>query len=131
MLPEYVADTHALFRYFMAMSQLGSNAKAAFDAARDSKAIIIIPSIVIAEMYYVNGKLGKPLDFAQALSDLMNSFQFVFVGLRAEDVLQFDAHIAITEMHDRMIAGVAIARKCPLLTRDASIIASGLVPIVW
>jgi len=114
-LIEYVADTHALFWYLTGMPQLGANALAAFRAGEQGQARIYLPSIVLAELYYVNVKLGQPLDFATEFARLKSSAQFVFVDFRAEDVLRFDALSAIPEIHDRIIAGVALEHSCPCI----------------
>lgn len=55
----------------------------------------------------------------------------MLVDFRAADVLRFDALVAIPEMHDRIIAGVAYAMNVPLLTRDPAIIDSKLVQVIW
>jgi PIN domain nuclease of toxin-antitoxin system len=38
---------------------------------------------------------------------------------------------AIPERSDRLLAATAIELECPLITRDARITASGLVPTLW
>ncbi len=128
---EYVADTHALYWYLTGAPQLGPNALAAFREGEGGKAIILVPSIVLAELYFLNAKLGAPLDFAAEYSRLESAAQIHFMDFRADDVLRFDALTAIPEMHDRMIAGVAMARNCPCITRDSLIVASGIIPVVW
>ena len=128
---EYVADTHALLWYLLKSSQLGENASIVFDAADQGQARILIPAIVLAELYYVNVKLKQPLDFMQELTRLRMAIQFQFVDLLADDVQQFDRLAAVPEMHDRIIVGVALARNCPCLTRDVSITNSGLVRVIW
>lgn len=128
---EYVTDTHALYWYLVAAPQLGSNALAAFREGENGTARLYIPSIVLAELYYLNAKAGKPLDFVAEYARLVSAAQFVFVEFCGDDVLRFDSLTAIPEMHDRMIAGVALVRNCPCLTRDPLIVASGLVAIVW
>lgn len=130
-MSEYVTDTHALFWYLTAMPQLGANALAAFLAGERGQARIYLPSIVLAELYYLNSRLGHPLDFVQEFARLESAAQFVFVSLSAHDVLRFDALVAIPEMHDRIIAGVALTRNCPCLTRDPFIVNRGLVQVVW
>ena len=42
----YVADTHALFWYFIASPLLGAQAKAAFDEGKQGQALIYVPAIV-------------------------------------------------------------------------------------
>ena len=130
-LHSYVADTHAPYWYLIRSPQLGSNALAAFLEGEKGDAQIFIPSIVLAELYFLNVKVGSPLDFASELSRLLDAEQFAFVEFRAEDVLRFDSLSSIPEMHDRIISSVALARGCPCLTRDLQIVSSGLVSIVW
>lgn len=73
----YVADTHALFWYLINSPELGSKARLAFDEADDGQAFIYVPAIVIAELFYLNEKKGKPLDFAAKYAALVKSKQFV------------------------------------------------------
>jgi PIN domain nuclease of toxin-antitoxin system len=128
---DYVTDTHALYWYLTASPKLGANAQAAFMAGEQGQARIYVPSIVLAELYYLNVKYNRPLAFAQEYERLTEGGQFHFVDFRAVDVLRFDPLAAIPEMHDRMIVGVAHAMQLPLLTRDSEIIASGVVQTMW
>jgi PIN domain nuclease of toxin-antitoxin system len=126
-----VSDTHALYWYLTAGPTLGGNARAALLAAEQGQALVYIPSIVIAELYYLNVKLGQPLNFAQEFRRLTVAGQFRFVDFTATDVLRFDELSAIPEMHDRIIAGVAHTLGLPLLTRDQDILNSGVVQTLW
>jgi PIN domain nuclease of toxin-antitoxin system len=128
---DYVTDTHALYWYLTASPKLGVNAQAAFWAGEQGQTLIYIPSIVLAELYYVNVKYRQPLLFAQEYERLTESGQFRFVEFRSADVLRFDALVAIPEMHDRMIVGVAYALQLPLLTCDSEILASGIIQTIW
>jgi PIN domain nuclease of toxin-antitoxin system len=130
-LSEYVADTHALLWYLQNSPRLGTNASAAFDAADQGQAQIVLSSIALAELYYLIVKHKLPFNYAQELARLQAAPQFVFVDFKASDTLLFDHLTAIPEMHDRIIAGVALTRNCPCLTRDFSITSSGLVHVVW
>lgn len=128
---EYVADTHALFWYLTGLPKLGANALAAFLAGEQGQALIYLPSIMLAELYYLNVKLRCPLDFGQGFTRLESCAQFVFVDFHAQDVLHFDKLATIPEMHDRIIAGVALACNCPCITRDPFIANSGVVKTIW
>ncbi|HMV48472.1 MAG TPA: hypothetical protein PLD20_23815 [Blastocatellia bacterium] len=127
----YVTDPHALYWYFINSPQLGARASAAFDEADQGRAIIYIPAIVIAELYYLNKKYGFRLDLSPVITELRQRTQFELLPFFAEDVLDFDANAAVPEMHDRMIVGDALRHNAPCLTRDGQIVKSGLVPIVW
>ncbi|MGH9832791.1 MAG: type II toxin-antitoxin system VapC family toxin [Blastocatellia bacterium] len=127
----YVTDTHALYWYLIASPNLSAAAKAAFDEGKQGQALIYIPAIVLAELYYLNKKLGEPINFAANFGQLQTGSQFVFVPLEASDVLDFDSHAAVPEMHDRMIAGVAKRLGLPCITRDLQIANSGLVSTIW
>lgn len=127
----YVADTHALFWYLINSAELGPNARLAFDEADVGRALIYVPTIVIAELYYLNEKKGKPLDFAAKYARLAQSKQFVLLRFYPSHVLDFDACSAVTEMHDRIIVGTARRMNAKLLSRDSQITTSAIVTTVW
>ncbi|MGH9799322.1 MAG: type II toxin-antitoxin system VapC family toxin [Blastocatellia bacterium] len=128
---QYVADTHALYWYLMASPNLSPAAKAAFDEGLQGQAVIYLPAIVLAELYYLNKKHGQPIDFSATFSSLQASLQFVFVSAEARDVLDFDADAATPEMHDRMIVSVTRRLAAMCITRDPQIVNSGLVKTIW
>jgi PIN domain nuclease of toxin-antitoxin system len=127
----YTTDTHALLWYLQASPKLGPAAIAAFQEAERGEAVIKIPVIVLAELYYANQKLGRPLDFKTELAKLRRIRKFHFVPFFSTDIADFDNATAVPEMHDRIIVNVALRFGGPCITRDSEIIASGLVPIVW
>jgi predicted nucleic acid-binding protein len=127
----YVGDAHALFWYLTASPRQGPAASAAFDEADAGNARIHIPAIVLAELFYLNEKLKRPLDFRDVFSRLNAAPQFVLHGFSPEDVTDFDTDSAVPEMHDRMIVGLARRLGYPCITKDQSITNSGLVSVVW
>ena len=130
-MDEFVADTHTLIWYFTDSRKLGRNATKALADADNGEAIIHVPVIALAEMYYAKVKTGYPINFAETYQQLDSSNQFVLTPFEAEDVLDFDRDLAVSEMHDRMIVGLARRLGCPLLTVDKNITASGAVEVVW
>ena len=58
----YVTDTHALFWYLINSPLLGAGASGAFDEADNGQALIYIPAIVLAELYFLNEKKQRPID---------------------------------------------------------------------
>lgn len=130
-MSHYVVDTHALFWYLTASPRLGSQAKQAFDESVRGQAMIYVPTIVLAELYFLNEKAGRPLDFLSEYARLRQSGQFVFVAFLPEDVLDFDVDAAVPEMHDRIIVGVARRLGAACLSLDPYIVGSDLVQVVW
>lgn len=128
---EYVADTHALYWYLTASRHLSAKAKAVFDEGVNSQALVYIPSIVLAELYFLNVKFSTPIDFAAEYKKLEASGQFVLTSFEPPDVLDFDADFAVKEMHDRIIVGVARRLNAACVTKDDNITKSGLVKIIW
>lgn len=127
----YVADTHALFWYLTASPRLGDKAKDAFDEGARGDALIYLPAIVLAELYFLNEKLGRPIDFAAGIAALQSSSQFIFVPFEATDTLDFAADNAVPEMHDRIIVGAARRLGAACLSLDPQIVSSGLVTTIW
>lgn len=129
--PIYVTDTHALIWYLSDQSKLGENAKSIFDAAEKGETQIVIPAIVIAEMYYANRRSSLFDNFWSSYERLRNSPFFQFELFTHTHVLDFDRDSAVPEMHDRIIVGVARRLDVPLITVDRQITTSRIVRVVW
>ncbi len=128
---DYVADTHALYWYLTSDPRLGTQAQAAFKQAASGNAKIWVSSIVLAEMFYLLEKQGRPFLFSELFEKLEQAEQFTFIDFVAEDTLQFKYFSAIPEMHDRIVAASAAKLAAACLTKDEKIIASGLVTTQW
>jgi PIN domain nuclease of toxin-antitoxin system len=128
---DYVADTHGLYWYLTADAKLGPDAQTAFRQAEQGQGTIYVPSIVVAEMYYLMAKQGRMPLFVGVYQRLAAAAHLRFIDFRAEDVLEFDVLTTIPEMHDRIVAGVAWRLGLPCLTRDPALVKSGLIQTVW
>lgn len=127
----YVADTHTLFWYFTASPSLGPKAHGAFDEAKDGQALVYVPAIVLAELYFLNEKKDRPIDYSATFALLVQSAQFVLLPFEPIDTLDFDRDKAVVDIHDRMIVGAARRLGATLLTRDEQIASSGTVRTMW
>lgn len=85
----------------------------------------------MAEIYYLMAKQGRAHLFAPVYQQLAAAAHIRFVDFRAEDVLGFDTLTTISEMHDRIIAGVAQRLGLPCLTCDPELVNSGSIQTVW
>lgn len=131
----YILDTHTLLWYLDRDRRLGSTAKQILD---DRSTRFLLPAIALAEALSILEKgrgryavsEGKLLASVRADSRI----RIVALGQRILDLTLLCK--AIDEMHDRQIVatGLFIQNRgytTAILTKDANITASGLVPCVW
>lgn len=131
---EDAIDAHALIWFLGSNPRLGANARAVM---QDPASVLYLPIIALAEACWAvaAGRTSVP-SIAALLADIDADSRITVVPL---DRAIFDHSLALTtisEMHDRLIAATALqlgssSSKVPLLTCDADITASGLVPVVW
>lgn len=131
MSDRFVPDTHALFFYLTDPNDPRSGAKEVFDQFDKGKVTLLIPWIVIAELFWLARKRASSMDFNTEFQRLQDHPRVLFVGLDAEQVLNFPKLDKVTEMHDRIITGVAYKLGIPLITRDQNIKDSGYVSTIW
>lgn len=127
----YVVDTHALFWYLTDAPKLGKHARAALDEGKNGQAIIFIPAIVLAELYYLNEKLGRLFTFSETFEVLRQGNQYRLLPFTPEDILDFDQDNTISEMHDRIIAGISRRFNAPCLSVDKQIVQSNSIATIW
>ena len=127
----FVADTHALWWYLKSPGRLTPAASTVFRLAETGAATIVVPAIVVAELYFLSVKLGQ----AMAPSELMNLLAPVR-GIELSDLgraqlERLDRLSEIPEMHDRLIAAESMALDAPLVTRDGILAASSQIETIW
>ena len=127
-LKRYALDTHALFWYLTASPNLSEKAKTAIEKGIES-GDIVVSVITLAELYYLNEKLGNPLNFLVEFKRLKEIFEVASV--EAEDILSFPELSEIEEMHDRLITSIALRYKAVLITKDKDIRLSKMVRVLW
>jgi PIN domain nuclease of toxin-antitoxin system len=129
--PIYVIDTHALLWHLTGSKKLSSRAAEVFGAAYRGETQLMISAIVLAELYHLNQKQQSPLDFADIFEQLATTSAYQLVPFEPRHVLDFPRDSAVTELHDRIIAGLARRLDAPLLTLDPIIEASGVARVEW
>ena len=127
----FVPDTHALFFYLTDPGKLGKNARKVFDQFDDGQAILLIPWIVVAELFWIARKFATNMNFSGELRRLWDHPSIEFIGLDYEQVLNFPKLDKVKEMHDRIIVGITYKFDLPLVTRDGNIVESGYVETIW
>ena len=129
--PLYVVDTHALIWYLLGDKKLSQRALSIFQAAERGETRLILPAIVLAELYFANAKNRWFADYTTVYQDIVSKRFFKFLPFDHRHVLDFDRDDLVPEMHDRIITGAARRIGAPLLTSDPLITAAALVTTVW
>ncbi len=129
--PTYVADTHTLWWYLNSSDRLSPAADAVFRLIETGNALLIIPAIVVAELYFLSVKLGRPFSPSD-LYEVLDSVEGVVISpldRRQLAALQ-DVH-DLPEIHDRLIAAEAFVLDAPIITRDKVLAGSRHVATIW
>lgn len=134
MIDEYILDAHTLIWYVEDSPRLGTDAGVVMD---DPTTVLLLPAIALMEACWIvaRGKTSIP-SVAVLLADVDADPRIQLVPL---DRAVIDRSLSLTtvgEMHDRLIVATALLRadagvSVAVLTRDANIVASGLVTVVW
>ena len=132
-MPGFVIDTHALIWFLSGSDRLGTAAIAALnDAAKE----VIVPAIVLAEALWI----VETRDFGLGADDVSAAIdadpRISVYPLTREVVERASGLTVISEMHDRQIvATVQMLNESGgsfvLITKDAEVRDSSLVPTVW
>jgi PIN domain nuclease of toxin-antitoxin system len=130
-LPRYVVDAHALYWYLKSDSRLSPAADAVFRLAESGNAVIVVPAIVVAEIYYLTAKQGMPLAPSRLMADLASAQDFALSDLGPAQLAALERLTDVPEMHDRLIAGESLVWRAPVITRDASIRAAHGIQSIW
>ena len=127
----YVLDTHSLYWYWRDPPRLGAAADAAFRTIERREALGLVPAIVVAELHFLTSKQGTPLSLATILGLIDRSPSLRLEALARRHLVALDSLGDIPEMHDRLIAAVAVVHDAAVVTRDPDIHANTLVRSVW
>ena len=128
---QFVVDTNALWWYLKNPSRLSVAAAEVFRMAESSGGKLIIPAIVVAELFFLAVKAGDPIPPSALFDDLASRSWIEFSDLGRAQLEYLDRLPEIPEMHDRLIAAESIIRDAPLVTRDRLIAASAAVETIW
>ena len=126
----YVTDAHTIVWYFMDDPQLSQNARQAFDETI-AAGVIIIPTIVLAEIMYISQTGRSSMTFEETLAHIEMYENFRIAALEL-DILKVAASISVNlEMHDKLIVATALYFNAHLITKDEQITQSRIVNTVW
>jgi PIN domain nuclease of toxin-antitoxin system len=127
---DYVADTHSLVWYFTDDSRLGEKALRAFEQTTQ-EGIVIIPSIVLAEIIFISKKGRITLTFEETLERIDEYENFDIAELDVNILKVVDKIEADLEMHDKLIVATSLFFQTELITKDKRIKEAGIVTTIW
>jgi len=128
-----VTDTHALVFHAAGGGKLGPRARAHFDACERREALLYVPAAVVWEC----GLLARAvrINLRRSLrtffADLFSNPAYQPLDLGLDQILDGDEMTFTRDPFDALICAAARDLSLPLITRDASIAASGAVRVLW
>ncbi len=127
----YVIDTHPLVWFVEANPRLSSAAKTAMT---DAEAQIIIPTIVLVEVRYLQAAKRIKIGLAEVYQEFFNSTNCSACPLDEEIVSRIPENLNI---HDAIITATALVYRdvlghpVKLISKDKMIRDSKLIEILW
>ena len=132
-LNDIVMDTIGLVHYLE--DDLPRSAAAAVERVELGEGTILLPQIALAEFTYIalKGRLRLSNSFSavEQIIDQIKSSQFISISSMPVDAWAPFVHLAIPELHDRMIAVEALVRKIPLISNDPSFETVKGLKVIW
>ncbi len=95
-----IVDTHALIWFLEGNPRLGKKARAVLDSPNAS---LIVPVIVLGELYYYLRKNKRPGDYAQIFTALSRDQRIAFRSIDADLIPLIPDSL---ELHDGLIAAI-------------------------
>lgn len=126
----YICDTHALIFYMT--NKLPEKLNSIFSDVENQKAVVYVPSIVIAETLHLIRRGKIDIDVKDMFSRLEKSSNyFVIVPLDTAILKLLPEIKKVSELHDKIIIATALLYKSVLITRDKEIVKSKHVETLW
>ena len=127
----YVADTHGFIWFLTDDKRLGKKAKEIFERADEGKVIIIIPTIVLAELVFICQKKNAAVKFKDVMDKINESSNYIHYNLDIKIISEITNLTQIPEMHDRIITATAKLNRSVLITKDPDIVEAGIIQTIW
>ncbi len=111
--------------------RLSPAADAAFRLTETGNALLVIPAIVVAELYFLSVKLGSPFPPTD-LYEVLDGVEGVVISpLDRKQLAALRDVYDVPEIHDRLIAAEAFVLDAPIITRDQVLAGSQHVATIW
>lgn len=127
----YTTDAHSLIWFLTADSKLSIRALNIFEKADEGENVIIVPTIVLAEIMHICEKKRADLEIKEVIDKIKNSANYMSYSLDMRILDKVETLKNIPEIHDRIITATALLTRTDLITKDKDIIKSGIVKTIW
>jgi hypothetical protein len=114
----YVADAHALGWYFTDDPRLGPPAAQIFERSECGEYLILVPTIVMAELFHIGRKKRIALHFADFLRTIEEKSNFTVTTLDMDVIKKLPDTFPLNELHDQIIVITALLYEAPVPIPD-------------
>lgn len=127
----YVTDTHSLIWFLSDNKSLSTKARMIFELAEKGENIIVIPTIVLAELFHICEKKNIPNIFSDIINKLKTGTNYVVYNLDLDIIIECKNLNKIPEMHDKIITATTKILGAILITKDREIQNSKSIETIW
>jgi PIN domain nuclease of toxin-antitoxin system len=134
MTPSAVIDTHAVIWYLNADARLSHRAATFIEDARQRRLPVLVSSISLVEIIYLQEKNKIPLATLTRLQEALRSHDAILQVAELTDAAALAVNrvprAEVPDMPDRIIAATALHLGVPVISRDGKIKAA-LLNTIW
>ena len=127
----YVADTRGIVWFLSDNPQLSEKAKNIFEETEQGKNIIVIPTIVLAELLYLCERKKMQNVFSIIIKKIKEGTNYVAYDLDVGVIIACQKLEKVPEMHDKIITATAQLLDTAVITKDSCIVECGYVKTLW
>ena len=127
----YVVDTHALVWFLAGDRRLSLEARRVLRSAQADEVIVLVSTIVLAEVLYIAEKKRVPVDFSELLSRMRGGGGYQIVDFDLAVLLEMRNLPQALELHDRALAATALVYDAALITKDRELQKLDRPLVVW
>jgi PIN domain nuclease of toxin-antitoxin system len=124
----FVSDTHSLVWYIL--KKAPPKVREIFQLAEKDVAKIHIPTIALAEIFYLIQKGRVKLNYDEMLSIIDANPNLIVVSFNYQILREF-VKIKYFDLHDQIIVSTAKLLNATLITKDRKIRDSKIIETVW
>jgi predicted nucleic acid-binding protein len=129
-MEQFVTDTMAIV-LFLEKRKLPIQVKTIFEKSNAGDILILIPSMVLAEIAYLSEKNRIDLSITALESHIKQHPNYTIAFMGVKEVKASFEITDIPELHDRIIAGTAKSLNTKILTNDPVIMTSKFIESLW